>query len=113
MKLRNARRSHCLLLLGRLMMLKSLSSLVERLLWRLTIERLMDRRYVVIENVAKKVSSLRNELTHFIKNLSKHQRDAASHIFVLMISSECRNRKPYALPVQCLLVKDKEVRPIL
>ena len=33
-----------------------------------------------------------------------------------MISSECRNRKPYALPVQCLPVKglkDKEVRAIV
>ena len=59
---------------------------------KLTIERLMDKECnVVIENIAKKITSLRNELTLIIKNLSKHQREAASHIFVLMISSECRN----------------------
>ena len=48
-----------------------------------------------------------------MKALSKHQRETASHIFVLMISSETWNRKPYALPLQCLPVrglKDKQVR---
>lgn len=54
---------------------------------KLTIERLMDKGCnVVIENIAKKITFLRNELTPFIKNLSKHQREPASHIFVLMIS---------------------------
>ena len=60
---------------------------------------------VVAENIAKSLASLKSQLTSFVKALSKHQRVAASHIFVLMISSECQNRKPYALPVQCLPVR--------
>ena len=32
----------------------------------------------------------------------RFRRKAATHIFVIMISSELRNRKPYALPVQCI-----------
>lgn len=34
-------------------------------------------------------------MTHF-------KRTPATHIFVLMISFELRDKKPYALPVQCL-----------
>lgn len=77
-------------------------------------ERLLDEGCnAVIENIAKSLASLRSQLTSFVKALSKHQRETASHIFVLMISSESRNRKPYALPLQCLPVrglKDKQVR---
>lgn len=60
---------------------------------------------IVIENIAKRLTALRDSLSSFVKSLSKHQREAATHIFVIMISSECRSRKPYALPVQCLPVK--------
>ena len=37
----------------------------------------------------------------YIALLTRHQRTAATHILVFMISSEERRRKPYALPVQC------------
>lgn len=30
-----------------------------------------------------------------------HKRTAATHIFVVIISTEVRTRKPYALPIQC------------
>ena len=77
-------------------------------------ERLSDEGCnAVVENIAKSLASLRRQMTSFVKALSKHQRETASHIFVLMISSESRNRKPYALPLQCLPVrglKDKQVR---
>ena len=33
---------------------------------------------------------------------SKHQRTAATHLFVILISTESCCSKPYALPVQCL-----------
>ena len=33
--------------------------------------------------------------------LYKHKRTAATHIFVVLISTESRSKKPYALPVQC------------
>ncbi len=34
--------------------------------------------------------------------LYKQKRTAATHILVIMISTECRSKKPYALPVQCI-----------
>ena len=34
--------------------------------------------------------------------LYRHKREAATHIFAVMISPEARNRKPYALPVQLI-----------
>ena len=38
----------------------------------------------------------------FTRDVSRHQRVPASHIFVMMIASEQRNIKPYALLVQCV-----------
>lgn len=32
----------------------------------------------------------------------RHRRTAATHVLVIMISTEYRSKKPYALPVQCL-----------
>ncbi len=34
--------------------------------------------------------------------LYRHRRTPATHVFVMMISTEARSTKPYALPVQCL-----------
>lgn len=53
-------------------------------------------------NVAGRLGSVRETLSSFTRDLSRHQRSPASHIFVFMISNEQRNAKPYALPVQCL-----------
>ena len=65
------------------------------------------------DNIARKLSSLRDELTEFVKGLTRHQRVAATHCLVVMISTEERRRKPYALPIQCLPcrgLKDSQVR---
>ena len=70
---------------------------------------------IVRENVARKLVSMRNQLVECIKKLSKHQRTAATHIFVLMISTETRHHKPYALTVQCLPIaalKDRQAREL-
>ena len=70
---------------------------------------------IVRENVASKLVSMRNQLVECIKKLSKHQRTAATHIFVLMISTETIHHKPYALPVQCLPIaalKDRQAREL-
>ena len=70
---------------------------------------------LVKENVASALTSLSKRLEEAVKKLSKHQRTAASHIFVILISRESRSRKPYALPVQCLPIrglKDKQAREI-
>lgn len=52
-------------------------------------------------NIARYLSKLRDSLHTFIRDLSYHQRVMATHIFVMMISGEQRNIKPYAMPVQC------------
>ena len=53
-------------------------------------------------NVPRKVSDVRSALSAFITALSKHTRTTASHIFVFMISSDKRDKKPYAIPIQCV-----------
>ena len=66
-------------------------------------------------NVSLRITNLRSELTKFEKILTHHQRTAATHCLVIMISAEERNRKPYALPIQCLPykgLKDSEIRDI-
>ncbi len=35
-------------------------------------------------------------------DMYRQKRTPASHVFVLMISSEQRRVKPYAIPIQCL-----------
>lgn len=74
-----------------------------------------DQCDLVKENVARKLTLLRTSLTDAVKMLSKHQRVAATHIFVIMISTETRDRKPYALPVQCLPIqtlRDQQARDL-
>ena len=67
----------------------------------------------VQDNFAKKLSSVQEQLINAVKKLSKHQRIAATHMLVFMVSPESRSRQPYALPVQCLPIcgiKDKTIR---
>lgn len=51
---------------------------------------------------ALQLSSLRKQLKSFISDVYRQKRIPASHIFVLMISCEERNVKPYAIPIQCI-----------
>ena len=53
-------------------------------------------------NIPRQLSDLRSECTHFVKGITRFKRTAATHLMVFMISHEHRDRKPYALPVQCL-----------
>lgn len=70
-------------------------------------------------NIGKRLSQLYESLQAFVKGIGdmsvqvdfsvtvfqlglyKHKRTAATHIFVILISTEMRSKKPYALPVQC------------
>ena len=54
-------------------------------------------------NVAGQLSHIRETVTSLVRELTRQKRTPATHIFVLMISSELRDVKPYALPVQCVL----------
>ena len=56
-------------------------------------------------NIACRLSNIRDTVTGIIRDLSRHQRAVAMHIFVFIISSEQREAKPYALPVQCIPYK--------
>lgn len=79
-------------------------------------DKLGDPQYDIVQhNTARTLKSLRSFMLETVKKLSKHQRTAATHIFVVMVSAESRDRKPYALPVQCLPIKalrDEQVRNI-
>lgn len=57
------------------------------------------------ENVPRRLATVRDNLSSFVKRVTRHRRTAATHLLVFMISSEERNRKPFALPVQCLPYK--------
>ncbi len=56
---------------------------------------------VIVTNVSGRLSSLRPRLRSFLRDMYRHG-TPASHVFVLMISSEQRRVKPYAIPIQCL-----------
>ena len=65
------------------------------------------------ENISRQLSTVRQKLRTFIKGVTYHKRTAATHVLVFMISPEGRNKKPYALPIQCIPYKglsDAKVR---
>ena len=51
-------------------------------------------------NVPRRLTEIRQKLCDLSKRVMHFKRVPATHVFVLMISSDFRNRKPYALPVQ-------------
>ena len=67
------------------------------------------------DNLPRKLVSLRGQMTAFVKRIPQYSRNPATHLLVIMISTEDRRRKPYALPVQCLSyhsLKDAQTRKI-
>ena len=62
-----------------------------------------DRKYdVVTENFPRQLTELRQQVATFIKGVTRTRWIAATHLLVFMISSESRDKKPYAILVQCL-----------
>ena len=53
-------------------------------------------------NFPRQLNDLRSRCRVFVKRVTRAKRTAATHLMVFMISHERRDRKPYALPVQCL-----------
>ena len=53
-------------------------------------------------NLARKLAFIRSQMQNFVKGLYHFKRTPASHMFVFIISSALRDKKPYALPIQCL-----------
>ncbi len=64
------------------------------------------------ENISLRLTKLRSQLSSFVKGVSRHERTLATNLYVLMISSEQRNVKPYAIPVQCLSLNESTMRKI-
>lgn len=67
-------------------------------------------------NIPRQLGNIRDMLVKIVKSVSRFKRTAATHMFVVMISSELRNRKPYALPIQCLPcggLKESDIRRIV
>ena len=54
------------------------------------------------DNIPSQLKEIRQKLTAFIKGIPRHQCTPATHVLVFMISNEERDKKPYALPVQCI-----------
>lgn len=88
--------------------MEELTQLVDRLQTTITtvssvIEMVADPTVNLVDvNVARRLSYIRETVTSLVRDLTRQKRTPATHIFVLMISSELRDIKPYALPVQCV-----------
>lgn len=54
------------------------------------------------QNIARRLSTICDDLLPFIHGVTRHQRHVATHVLVTMISPSQRNKKPYALPVSCI-----------
>ena len=62
-------------------------------------------------NVPRKLTAIKSKLSDVIRRTVHFQRSPATHVFVFMVSSESRSKKPYALPVQCIpFARLKEVK---
>jgi len=68
------------------------------------------------QNIPRKLTSIRPILCDLIKRIAHFRRTPATHVFILMVSSDAHDRKPYASPVQCLPyagLKEKDVRRLV
>ena len=68
------------------------------------------------QNIPRRLVEIRRKLCEIVKRIAHFRRTPASHIFVFMISSESRSKKPYALPVQCIPycgLKETELRRLI
>lgn len=67
------------------------------------IDMVIDKIIDPIEvNFGNELCNIREIVALLITDLSCYQRVPATHIFVMMISNEQHDAKPYAYPVQCL-----------
>ena len=63
-----------------------------------------------------RLSQVKSLLQDIVKGFYRYRRTAATHVLVIMISTETRTKKPYALPIQCLPYRgltDSEIRVLL
>ena len=68
------------------------------------------------QNIPRKLLEIRPTLCTLIKRIAHFRRTPATHVFIMMISSETRDKKPYALPVQCIPyagLKEADIRRLV
>lgn len=79
-------------------------------------EIIEEDRDMIRANVARKMSEVKSILASIVKGVYQYRRVVATHVLVIMISTESRSLKPYALPVQCIpyaSLRDSHVRDLL
>lgn len=67
----------------------------------------------VADNFGRKLSTFKDQSVAFLKKAVKYKRTPATHALVVRISPEERNKKPYALPVQCLAYESLPDKAVL
>ena len=68
------------------------------------------------QNVPRKLTTIKLKLSDVVRRTMHFQRSPATHVFVFMISSDSRSKKPYSLPVQCIPysgLKEVELRRLI
>lgn len=68
------------------------------------------------QNIPRNLTKIRSTLCELLRRMAHFRRNPATHIFVLMVSCDARDKKPYALPVQCIpyaCFKEIEVRRLV
>lgn len=68
------------------------------------------------DNFVHRLSHYRERLSSFVKYVTRFCRVVATHVLIIMISTEERKQKAYTMPVQCLPyvgLQDMEVRKIV
>ena len=66
-------------------------------------------------NMRTSLKGLVKEVKGYLRNLFKKKRIAATHVLILMLSDERRNKKPYALPIRYVphrSLRDQYVRDL-
>ena len=84
---------------------------------RVLSDNIADRLYDTVgDSFSCKLSHFREQLLSFVKLVTRFRRTAATHILIVMISTEDRRSKPYALPIQLLPyvgIQDMEARALI
>lgn len=67
------------------------------------VDKLLDPKYdIITNNLANQIRRFREKVLSFVTAITKYRREPATHILVVLISPEERNKQPYALAVQCI-----------
>ena len=80
------------------------------------LKRLKDYFESNVSAIKENMKKLYRKYQGYLRDLYKKKRQAASHVMVIMVSEEKRDRKPYAMPVQYVPyrnIRDQYVRDLL